>query len=92
MIYCAWGVAGVAFILWVRLLEDHPPGLISIFVFPTPLFGVLFSALLFGESLNTALVVGVIAVALGILIVTWDRGRKEATEAFPEDRSPAKAA
>ena len=72
-LYCSWGVVGIAFILWVRLLERHPPGLISVFVFPTPLFGVLFSALLFGERINPALAVGVAAVAAGVLLVTLEK-------------------
>ncbi|MBI1355220.1 MAG: EamA family transporter [Acidobacteria bacterium] len=72
-LYCSWGVVGIAFILWVRLLQKHPPGLISVFVFPTPLFGVLFSALLFGERITPALGLGVAAVAAGVLLVTLEK-------------------
>ena len=78
MAYCGFGVVGVAFILWVRLLQKHPPGMLSVFVFPTPLFGVLFSALIFEERLGPALLVGMLGVAFGILIVTWEK-RKRAT-------------
>ena len=71
MAYCSFGVVGLAFIFWVRLLAKHAPGVISVFVFPTPLFGVLFSALLFEERISALLGFGVVLVAAGILIVTW---------------------
>lgn len=88
MLYCSWGAVGIAFILWVRLLKAHPPGLISVFVFPTPLFGVLFSALLFDEALSAALIVGVVAVALGILIVAWE-GQGQESAAMPVEARKA---
>ena len=71
-LYCSFGVVGVAFILWVRLLKTNSPGLLSVFVFPTPLFGVLFSALIYRESPTVELLVGVAGVALGILLVTLE--------------------
>ena len=73
LLYCGVGVVGVAFILWVRLLQKHPPGLISVFAFGTPLFGVLFSTLLFGERISPSLGLGVAAVAAGVLLVTLEK-------------------
>lgn len=73
MAYCSFGVVGIAFILWVRLLEKYPPGFLSVFVFPMPLFGVLFSALIFAERINPNLAAGVALVAVGILIVTGEK-------------------
>ncbi|MEZ5362226.1 MAG: DMT family transporter [Bryobacterales bacterium] len=73
MAYCSFGVVGIAFIVWVRLLEKYPPGLLSVFVFPMPLFGVLFSALIFRESISPSLAAGVALVAIGILIVTLEK-------------------
>ncbi len=84
-LYCSFGVVGVAFILWVRLLKTNSPGLLSVFVFPTPIFGVLFSALIYRESPPTELVVGVAGVALGILLVTLEK-RKQALETETEPR------
>lgn len=72
-LYCAIGVVGVAFVLWVRLLKTNSPGLLSVFVFPTPIFGVLFSALIYGESPSADLIVGLLGVAFGILLVTLER-------------------
>jgi drug/metabolite transporter (DMT)-like permease len=62
-------VAGVCFILWTRLLRDYPPGILSVFAFPTPVFGVLFSALAFSEALPATFLIGAGAVVTGILIV-----------------------
>lgn len=74
-------VAGIGFLVWVRLLHDHAPGMISVFGFPTPLFGVLFSALLFAEPLTATLVIGMLFAASGILIVTLEkRDRQVALE------------
>ncbi len=73
LLYCSVCVVGIAFVLWTRLLEANPPGLISVFVFPTPLFGVLFSALIYGERLAAELVIGLAGVTLGILVVQFER-------------------
>ena len=83
-LYCAIGVIGVAFVLWVRLLKRNSPGLLSVFVFPTPIFGVLFSALIYGEKPSADLVVGVLGVAFGILLVTLGRHPKTAHPAGSE--------
>ena len=77
LLYQGLIVAGVGFILWVRLLHDHAPGVISVFGFPTPIFGVLFSALLFAEPLTRTLVIGMLFVAAGILIVTLEKRDRE---------------
>ncbi len=72
-IYCSVGVVGIAFIVWVRLLRTNSPAMLAVFVFPTPIFGVLFSALIYGERVSAELLVGVLGVALGILLVTLER-------------------
>ena len=76
-LYCSLGVVGVAFILWVRLLKANSPALLSVFVFPTPIFGVLFSALIYGERPPVELILGVAGVASGILLVTLERRKQE---------------
>ena len=78
-LYCSLGVVGLAFLLWIRLLKTNSPALLSVFVFPTPIFGVLFSALVYAERPPVELIVGVLGVASGILIVTLER-RKGAVE------------
>lgn len=91
-LYCSFGVVGVAFILWARLLEFNSPGLLSVFVFPTPLFGVVFSALFFGERPPVQLVVGVLGVAFGILLVTLERRRQVLEESAPPASALRRAA
>lgn len=75
-LYCSFGVVGVAFILWARLLQTNSPGLLSVFVFPTPIFGVLFSTFIFAHRPPPELLVGLVAVALGILLVTLERRKR----------------
>lgn len=91
-LYCSFLVVGVAFILWVRLLEAHSPGLLSVFVFPTPIFGVLFSAMIYGEKPPPELMIGVGAVALGILVVTLEKRRDSVEIGQREDAAIQKAA
>ena len=68
-------VAGFCFIMWTRLLRDYPPGVISVFAFPTPLFGVLFSTFIFSESLPPSFLAGAAGVVTGIIIVARHQPR-----------------
>ena len=60
---------GLCTILWITLVQRYRPGVLSVFGFLTPIFGVVFSAIAFSEKLSPALLAGVIAVAAGILLV-----------------------
>ena len=91
-LYCSFFVFGIAFILWVRLLEAHAPGLLAVFVFPTPIFGVLFSALFFGEKPPPELVLGVLSVAFGVLLVTLERRNKSSVAMQPDGEQLRQAA
>jgi drug/metabolite transporter (DMT)-like permease len=63
-------VAGLCFIAWTMLLKKHSPGSLSMFAFPTPIFGVLASGLFYGEDLGGRLWAGLAAVMAGIFIAT----------------------
>ncbi len=63
-------VAGLCFVGWTMLLKHHSPGKLSMFGFVSPIFGVLFSSLLFGEAITPRLWIGLAAVTAGILLVT----------------------
>lgn len=76
-IYCSLGVVGLGFILWARLLKANSPSLLSIFVFPTPIFGIVFSAMIYGERPPFELALGVAGVASGILLVTLEARMRE---------------
>jgi len=85
-------VAGFCFILWTRLLRDYPPGIISVFAFPTPLFGVLFSAMVYAEHLPRSFIVGAAAVIAGIIIVARHQPRPAAEPQFSDQSQPAERA
>lgn len=63
-------VAGLCFVGWTVLLKRHSPGALSMFGFVSPIVGVLFSGLLFGEAITPRLWIGLAAVTAGILLVT----------------------
>ena len=63
-------IAGLCFIVWTMLLKKHSPGSLSMFAFPTPIFGVLASAAFYGEALDSRLWAGLAAVMAGIFIAT----------------------
>ncbi len=63
-------ISGFCYVTWTRLLRRHSPGVLSTFGFTTPVFGVVLSALAFAEPITPRLLVGMVAVAAGILVVT----------------------
>ena len=63
-------VAGFCFVGWTKLLKRHSPGTLSMFSFASPLFGILFSSLFFGEQIASLLWIGLVGVTLGIFLVT----------------------
>lgn len=70
--------AAVANTLWSVLLKHNPISCISVYKFATPMFGMIFSALLLGEDIfKWNKIISVIAVGIGIFIVNF-RERKEA--------------
>ena len=71
-------VSAVAYSVWSLLMKYNPVSRVSVFGFMNPVFGVLLSALLLGESGQAFGAQGLIALALvctGILVV--NRGKKE---------------
>ena len=71
-------VYAVAYSVWSLLMKYNPVSRVSVFGFMNPVFGVLLSALLLGESGQAFGAQGLIALTLvctGILIV--NRGKKE---------------
>jgi drug/metabolite transporter (DMT)-like permease len=58
-----------ASLLWFWLLSRGAASRVSAFYFLTPIFGLAFGALLLGEAVGPGDAVGLVAVALGILLV-----------------------
>jgi len=62
-------VAFFSYILWFWMIHHYPVSRLSSFTFLAPLFGVILSGALLGESLSLLLVLGLILVAGGIFLV-----------------------
>jgi drug/metabolite transporter (DMT)-like permease len=62
-------VAFVSYLTWFRLVLVYPVGKIAGFTFLTPLFGILAGAALLGEPVSPALIVGLVAIAVGMRLV-----------------------
>jgi probable blue pigment (indigoidine) exporter len=58
-----------ASLLWFRLLSHGAASRVSAFYFLTPIFGIFFGALFLGESVGPGDGLGLVAVALGIVLV-----------------------
>ena len=75
--FSGWGsflylaaLSSVAFAIWTRLLQKFAAGRVAVYNFLTPLFGVLLSACLLGESLSgVQIVLALLLVCLGIVLV-----------------------
>ena len=61
--------AFASYLAWMWMLGRYPATRISVFVFLTPLFALLFGTLLLGEAVTTTLLVALSLVALGIVLV-----------------------
>jgi drug/metabolite transporter (DMT)-like permease len=79
LLYQGIVVSGVAFVAWIILLRRHSPGRLTVFSFTVPLFGVVLSHLLFGEAVTPRLVLGVVAVVLGIALAARSGAQPPAT-------------
>jgi drug/metabolite transporter (DMT)-like permease len=58
-----------ASLLWFWLLSHGAASRVSAFYFLTPIFGIFFGALFLGETVGPGDALGLVAVALGILLV-----------------------
>ena len=71
LIYMAL-ISSVAYSLWSVLLKYNPVSRISVFGFMNPVFGVILSALLLGETeqaLSINAVIALVLICTGIIIV-----------------------
>lgn len=73
----AWTIMGVqasvgafaSYLVWMWMLGRYPATRISVFVFLTPLFALLFGSLLLGEAVTSTLLASLALVAAGIVLV-----------------------
>jgi drug/metabolite transporter (DMT)-like permease len=62
-------VAFISFLVWMWMLGRYPATKVTVFVFFTPLFALLFGALWLGEAVTPGLLVALAMVATGIVLV-----------------------
>ena len=63
--------AFASYLAWMWMLGRYPATKISVFVFLTPLFALLFGALWLSEPVTQGLLVALGMVAVGIALVNW---------------------
>ena len=62
-------VTFASYLLWFWLVRHYPATRLASFTLLTPVFGLLLGALLLGEPVTLRLLVGLAAVAVGIVVV-----------------------
>ncbi len=74
LLYMAFISAG-AYTLWSLLLKHNPVSKVAVFGFCTPVFGVLLSAIILGESTSFQLktLIALAFVCIGIIIVNYKK-------------------
>ena len=70
VLYQAVWVASITFGIWFVLIARYSPTSLSVVTFITPLFGAAFGYLFLGEMLGVEHIFAVVAVAIGILLVS----------------------
>ena len=77
-LYIAVMSNAVGYILWTYLVQKEVATSVSPFIFLTPVFGVLASAILLNEAITGYLIVGLVLVGAGIYIVNRQTSGKKA--------------
>jgi len=62
-------VATISYVLWFWMIHRYQVSRLAAFTFLAPLFGVLLSSLILGESLSIFLITGFSLVAVGFYLV-----------------------
>ncbi len=62
-------VVSVSYVAWFWLIRHYPAAKLSAFTFLTPIFGVMFGAMLLAEPISPRLLVALALVAFGIYLV-----------------------
>jgi len=73
VLYLGVAAGGLGFVLMVWLIRAYSASRVNVFVFLSPVFGVLIGWAALGETMTVQQALGALAVAGGILIVTAER-------------------
>ncbi|MCC6946877.1 MAG: DMT family transporter [Bradyrhizobiaceae bacterium] len=76
-------VAFASYLVWFALIRIYPASTLSAFTFLTPLFSLVFGAVLLGERVSAALIAALALVAFGIWLVNRPRTTASASTARP---------
>ncbi|MDL5377464.1 DMT family transporter [Exiguobacterium mexicanum] len=68
-------LSAVGFTLWNTLMKYNPVSRVSLYMFFVPLFGVVLSSVLLGETIPWNALVGLLFVIAGIYLSTYFQGR-----------------
>ncbi len=68
-------ITGLCFVTWTHLMKRYAASKLNAFQFLSPIFGVILSWLILGESVSPVLVLGVALVAGGIALVSGARSK-----------------
>lgn len=66
-------VAFASYLVWFALIRSYPASTLSTFTLLTPLFSLVFGAVLLGERVSVALILSLVLVAIGIWLVNRPR-------------------
>lgn len=72
-------VAFASYLVWFALIRSYPASTLSTFTLLTPLFSLVFGAVLLGERVSVALILSLVLVAIGIWLVNRPRAAAVAT-------------
>ncbi len=79
ILLCLSAIYAISYVLWTVLLKYNPASSIIIYSFTTPVFGVVFSALLLTEKGGVAplnLAVALVLVCFGIILWGYEKKKK----------------
>lgn len=79
VLYLGVLAAGIGFVLFVWLTRTYSPARVNVFVFLSPVFGVLIGWAVLGEPIGVLQLAGALAVAAGIVVVNTEPERAALT-------------
>lgn len=81
-------ISSVGFGLWFVLLNHNPISKVSIYKFQVPIWGTILSAIFIpGESLSSSILIGLIAVSMGIFLVNSGRKKVKKSDLTTESQT-----
>ncbi|QKS46583.1 DMT family transporter [Paenibacillus cellulosilyticus] len=77
LLYLAF-VSASAFMLWNVIMKYNPVGVVSVYLFLIPVFGVILSAIVLQETLHLTALLALLLIVAGITIVNtkWQKGKR----------------